>query len=101
MRGCGRSSCVCNGIVCTKGEFVIIEKGTPVACVKDYRHVIDIFEYKKVFEEAENCVIFTGLGLNNFDSQQYEQLLKDKFGEIDVSFLDGKQRIYDLIIGVI
>ena len=56
---------------------------------------------KSVFEEAEGCMIFTGLGLKAFDQEEYERLLKEKVGDMEVSFMDGQQRIYDLIIGVL
>lgn len=62
---------------------------------------MDVLAEKSVFEEAEGCIIFTGMGLKDFDQSQYEALLKEKAGDIEVSFMDGQQRIYDLIIGVL
>ncbi len=94
-------SCVCNGVACNKGEYVILEDGDPIACVKEYAQILDVLAEKSVFEEAEGCMIFTGLGLKEFDQAQYEGLLKEKAGDIEVSFMDGQQRIYDLIIGVL
>ena len=94
-------SCVCNKVVCTKGEYVIIENGAPIACVKNYNQIVEVLESKGVFQDAENCMIFTGADIRNFDTDEYEQCLKDKFVGVEVSFIDGQQRIYDLIIGVI
>lgn len=94
-------SCVCNGVACSKGEYVILEKGAPIACVKEYNQIIEILAEKAVLEDAEGCIIFTGLGLKEFDRDQYEKLLREKAGDIEVSFMDGQQRIYDLIIGVL
>ena len=94
-------SCVCNGVACHKGEYVILENGDPIACVKEYAQIIDVLVEKSVFEEAEGCMIFTGLGLKAFDQEEYERLLKEKVGDMEVSFMDGQQRIYDLIIGVL
>ena len=93
--------CVCNGIVCAKGEYVVLENGDPIACKKDYFAVVDVLMEKQVFETAENCMIFTGATLQNLDLSEYEQVLRTKGGGMEVSFIDGKQRIYDLIIGVI
>ena len=93
--------CVCNGVVCTKGEYVVLEDGAPIACEKDYFSVIDILVDKQVFETAENCMIFTGATLNNLDLSEYAQVLRKKGDGVEVSFMDGKQRIYDLIIGVV
>lgn len=94
-------NCVCNGVACTKGEYVVLEKGVPIACVKEYNQIIDVLDRKEVFEMVENCMVFTGENLKDFDLQQYEKLLKDKVSGLEVSFIDGKQRIYDLIIGVV
>ena len=93
--------CVCNGVVCTKGEYVVLEDGAPIACEKDYFAVIDVLVDKQVFETAENCMIFTGATLNNLDLSEYAQVLRKKGDGVEVSFMDGKQRIYDLIIGVV
>ncbi len=93
--------CVCNGIVCAKGDYVIIEKGDPIACVKDYYEIIDCLKNKQVFETVENCMIFTGSTLKELDLAQYEQALREKFPSLEVFFVDGQQRIYDLIIGVV
>jgi len=93
-------SCVCNGIVCTKGEYVILEKGKPIACVKEYQQTVGVLTESGVFEESENCIVFTGLDAKTFDADAYEQGLREQ-GVLDVSFVDGQQRIYDLIIGVI
>ncbi len=94
-------SCVCNGVVCTKGEYVILNKGAPIACAKNYNQIIEVLESKQVFKDAESCLVFTGLDINDLDLCQYEQFVKEKLAGIDVSFMDGKQRIYDLIVGVI
>ena len=94
-------SCVCKGVTCTKGEYVILENGDPIACVKDYYQIVDVLKNKQVFERAESCMLFTGIGLKDFDAQAYEQALKDTFNGVDVAFMDGQQRIYDLIIGVV
>lgn len=94
-------SCVCNGVVCSKGEYVVLEGGDPIACVKEYSQIIEVLAGKEFCQEAENLMVFTGLDVKDFDVCQYEQLLKNKFVGVDVSFVDGQQRIYDLIIGVV
>lgn len=94
-------SCVCNGVVCTEGEYVILEKGNPIASVKDYAEIIDVLESKKALQDSENCMIFVGENAKDFDSNAYEKQLKDKFAGLEVAFIDGKQRIYDLIIGAV
>ena len=94
-------SCVCNQIVCTKGEYVIIKNGAPIACVKEYHEIVEVLADKGVFEDAENCMIFTGADIQDFDANEYEQFVKEKVIGLEVSFIDGQQRIYDLIIGVI
>lgn len=94
-------SCVCNGITCTKGEYVILEGGAPIACVQDYQQIIDVLVAKQVFETAENCMIFTGETLKDFDMEAYEKIIQDKAMGVEVAFIDGQQRIYDLIIGVV
>lgn len=94
-------SCVVNGIDCVKDDYVIIEKGKLIACVKDYQQVVKVLKDKKVFEQVENCIIFTGMDLKDFDQEQYERLLREMSDGAEISFVDGQQRIYDLIIGVI
>lgn len=93
--------CVCNGIVCTKGEYVVLESGVPIACVKDYFAVIDVLVDKQVLKTAENCMIFTGATLTHLNTSEYAQVLRQKGDGVEVSFIDGQQRIYDLIIGVV
>jgi dihydroxyacetone kinase-like predicted kinase len=93
--------CVCNGVVCAKGEYVVLEKGKPIACVKDYYQILDVLAEKSVFQTAENCMIFTGACLEEFDESRYEQAIKEKYPDVEVSYMDGQQRIYDLIFGVI
>lgn len=94
-------SCVCNGVVCTKGEYVVIKNGDPIACVKDYYKTIDVLEDNNAFEEAEGCMVFTGAALEGFDQERYARSLEERLSDAEVSFTEGKQRIYDLIIGVI
>ena len=94
-------SCVCNGVTCTKGEYVVLGNGAPIACTQDYYQIIDILESRGVFKTAESCIVFTGENIKDFDLQQYEKMLKKKVIGLEVSFMDGQQRIYDLIIGVV
>ena len=94
-------SCVVNGIDCIKGEYVIIEKGKLIACVKDYQQAVQALKDKQVFEQAESCMIFTGIDSKDLDQEQYEQLLRQASDGAEIAFVDGQQRIYDLIIGVI
>lgn len=93
-------NCVCNSVICKKGDFVVLEKGDPVACVENYNQVLEVFDSLKVFEDAENCIIFTGIDANDFDATQYEKMIQEKFKGVTVSFIDGQQKIYNLIIGV-
>ena len=94
-------NCVCNGVVCTKGEYVVLENGEPIACVQDYYQIIDVLDNRGAFKTVENCMVFTGENLKAFDLQQYEKMLNDRLAGVEVSFVDGQQRIYDLIIGVV
>ncbi len=93
--------CVCNGVNCVKDEYVVLEDSSPIACVKDYNQVVDILMDRHVFDNAENCIIFKGISLKDVDLSGCEQVLSSKFEELEVSIVDGEQRIYDLIIGVV
>lgn len=93
--------CVCNNIICVKGQYVVLLDGTPIACVKSYADVINILKDNSLLNGKEACVIFTGLDAKNFDEQDIQKLIETANPQMEIAFLDGKQRVYDLIIGLV
>lgn len=93
--------CVCNGVEFTKGEYVMLHKSKPCDCVGSYDEAIAKLMTNGFFEEKETCIVFIGSGAENFDQYHYEQLIGEQYPDMEISFIEGNQRIYDLIIGVV
>ena len=93
--------CVCNHIICAKGQYVVLLGGSPIACVSTYDAVIDILKEHSLLANKENCIVFTGLSANGLDEAQIQSRIEEINPQLEVAFVDGKQRIYDLIIGLV
>lgn len=93
--------CVCNNIICAKGQYVVLLGGAPIACVASYDKVIDVLNEHSLLANKENCIIFTGMDINNFNEEHMQSLIEGINPQLEVAFVDGKQRIYDLIIGLV
>lgn len=93
--------CVCNGIKCTKGDYVVLLDGAPVACVRSYDEAITTLCERGLFADKENCIIFTGADIVDFDEEYMRSLIADHSPSMEIAFADGRQRVYDLIIGLV
>jgi dihydroxyacetone kinase-like predicted kinase len=93
--------CVSNHVTCIKGQYVVLLKGSPIACVKTYEDVVTVLSEKNLLSEFENCIIFKGIDLQNFDEQKMQKLIENANSELEISFVDGQQRVYDLVIGLV
>lgn len=93
--------CVCNNIVCTKGQYVVLLDGSPIACVEAYDDVIRVLKEQSLLEDKENCIVFTGADAAGLDEQHMQGLIEAENPRLEIAFVDGQQRIYDLIIGLV
>lgn len=93
--------CVCNGVEFTKGEYVMLHKSKPCACVGSYDDAIRDLMKNGFFEDKETCIVFIGGEAENFDQYHCELLIGEQYPDMEISFVEGNQRIYDLIIGVV
>ena len=93
--------CVCNNIICAKGQYVVLLGGATIACVASYDEVINILMEHSLLDNKENCIILTGLDTNNFNKEHIQSLIQGINSQLDVAFVEGKQRVYDLIIGLV
>ena len=93
--------CVCNNIICAKGQYVVLLGGTPIACVASYDDVIGVINEHSFLANKETCIIFTGMETNNFSEERIQSLIEEINPQLEVAFVDGKQRVYNLIIGLV
>lgn len=93
--------CVCNQIICAKGQYVVLLGGVPIACVGTYDEVIGILKEHSLLVNKENCIIFTGMDIRNLDEEHMQFLIRSINPQLEVTFVDGHQRVYDLIIGLV
>ena len=93
--------CVCNDVVCVKGQYVVLLGSKPIACVKAYDDVVDVLCEKSLLIGKETCIIFTGVDIKDFDGDRMQSLIETAYPQIAVAYADGRQRIYDLIIGLV
>ena len=93
--------CVYNQVTCIKGQYVVLLKGSPIACVKTYEDIVTVLSEKNLLSDFENCIIFTGMDLQNFNEQQMQKLIEKANSQLEISFVDGQQRVYDLVIGLV
>ena len=94
-------TCTINNVNCFKGYFVAICDGKPIACEKDYRTLISALKDKSFFDEKEAIIVSTGQEVNDEQVQWVNDYITSLFPEKEVSIIEGKQRTYNLIIGVI
>lgn len=93
--------CVCNDIVCVKGQYVVLLGSAPIACVKAYDEVMEVLKERDLLADKENCIIFIGAETNGFDEEGIQSLIADINPQLEVALVDGRQRVYDLIIGLV
>ena len=93
--------CVCNNIICAKGQYVVMLGNTPIACVGKYADVIGVLEKHSLLSGKETCIVFTGQDAKNLDEQELSALIEAANSQLEVAFVDGRQRIYDLVIGLV
>ncbi|MBO5789458.1 MAG: hypothetical protein J6R42_05895, partial [Clostridia bacterium] len=94
-------NCVCNGVVCLKGEYVVISDGDPIACVPTYLDVVQVLLDRHLLENAEMCIVFCGKDAIGFSEEEFQKAVEAQSPMLEVAFVEGNQRIYDLIIGVV
>lgn len=93
--------CVCNQIICIKGQYVILLDGSPIACVKTYDDVIETLREKSLLANREACIVFTGMDATDFDEQHMQNRIEGICPGLEIAFVDGQQRVYNLIIGLV
>ena len=93
--------CVCNDVVCVKGQYVVLLGSSPIACVETYEDVVDVLCKKSLLSEKETCIIFTGMDVKDLDADRMQSLIEAAYPQMAVAYADGRQRIYDLIIGLV
>lgn len=93
--------CVVNGIKCIKGSYVLLHDGNAIASIDDIHQVFAKIHELNLFKDKETCFIFTGIEKNTYDVSEIESQFEMYFEDLEYSIIDGKQRIYNLIIGAV
>ena len=93
--------CVCNNIICVKGQYVVLLGGSPIACVGTYDEVFCVLKEHSLLSGKENCIIFTGMDIGNFDEAHTQSLIEEINPQLEIAFVNGQQRVYNLIIGLV
>lgn len=93
--------CIVNGIKCMKGSYVLLHNGNAVASINDIHQVFAKIHELNIFEDKETCFIFTGIEKDTYDVNEIESQFEMYFEDFEYSIVDGKQRIYNLIIGAV
>ena len=93
--------CVCNNIICVKGQYVVLLGGSPIACVGSYDRVVEVLGEHSLLSGKENCIVFTGMDARNLDEEHIQNIIEGINPQLEVAFVDGQQRVYDLIIGLV
>ena len=94
-------TCDIGGVHCEKDAFVAIKDGQPLTCEKDYCSVISKVKEKGFFDDKEAIIVLTGQDVRDEQIQEINDYITDLFPDKEVSFLEGRQRTYNLIIGVV
>ena len=66
--------CICNNVTCVKGQYVVLYKSLPIACVEACEDVVNILREHSFLSDKENCIIFTGKDIINFDEENMRRL---------------------------
>ena len=93
--------CICNNVTCVKGQYVVLYKSLPIACVEACEDVVNVLREHSFLSDKENCIIFTGKDMINFDEENMRRLIEAINPQLELAFVDGQQRVYDLIIGLV
>lgn len=91
-----------NGLSCRKGDYlgfigkklVSAEKDRDTALVKTLK-VVENLEDKSTF------IVLKGAKISENDEENLSKSLEEEFSDISAEFLDGGQKIYDYIVGVV
>lgn len=90
------------GLSCRKGDYlgfigkklVSAEKDRDTALVKTLKAVENL-------EDKSNFIVLKGAKISENDEENLSKSLEEEFSDISAEFLDGGQKIYDYIVGVV
>ena len=91
-----------DGLSCQKGDYlgfigkklVSTEKDRDTALVKALKAVENL-------EDKSTFVILKGAKISENDEENLSKSLEEEFSDISAEFLEGGQKIYDYIVGIV
>ena len=91
-----------NGLSCRKGDYlgfigkklVSAEKDRDTALVKTLKAVENL-------EDKSTFIVLKGAKISENDEENLSKSLEEEFSDISAEFLDGGQKIYDYIVGIV
>ena len=66
-----------------------------------YDEVIGVLKEHSLLSNKENCIIFVGMNMNDFDEKHMQSLIEGVNPQLEITFMNGQQYVYDLIIGLV
>lgn len=91
-----------NDFSCRKGDYlgfvgkklISADVELNVALIKALKSIDDL-------EEKSNFIVLKGAKTSDDDEKILAELLEKEFPDIDAEFLDGGQKVYDIVVGIV
>ena len=89
-------------IRCKKGDPIALLDNEIVCVGSDpIKTVIEGFSHVPEIAEKETCVVFLGEGVDETQREALEEALAEAYPALEAEFIEGGQKIYHFVIGII
>lgn len=90
-----------DGIECKKDWYIAGINGKLVHCDEERLAALDaLLERIPHIEDKELLTVFTGQMVDEENSKRIEEHLQKKYPNLEIGMIDGKQDVYDILLGV-
>ncbi len=90
-----------DGVECIKGHYIQGVNGKLVGCDETLMAAVDdMLCHVKGIEDKETLFFFYGKTLNEVQAEEIANHIMEKYPNLEVGAYDGKQDVYDLLVGI-
>ncbi len=90
-----------DGIKCVKGNYIEGVDRKLVGCDADILSAVDdMLAHVPDMEDRESLFFFYGQMVKKEDAEKIQKHIEEKYPQLEVAAYDGKQDVYDLLVGI-
>ena len=90
-----------DGVECIKGHYIQGVNGKLVGCDESLMDAVDdMLSHVDGIEDKETLFFFYGKSLNATQADEIANHIREKYPNLEVGAYEGKQDVYDLLVGI-